>query len=422
MNEPLGRLARALPRQQWERNVWVVTAAIFVAFSGFTIVMPFLPLYIQELGIHDPAQVALWSGVIFGVSPVLAGLLAPVWGSLADRYGHKAMFVRSLVVFFAIALLMGFATSVAQLFALRVLWGIFGGMGAMALTMISNSAPEERAGAAIGRLQAAQMLTNLSGPLVGGVLAATIGIRQTFFVSSMLYAAALLAVVKLFAEPPRKARHAERAPRLPLRRLVLLPALLPLAGVLFFSQFVDRSMNALLPLYIAQLGAPAPVVPVWAGALTSAGAVASALASGYAGRLAARRPVRLLLLGSLVGGGVASLALAAVQDVPQLFAARLLLGLLAGGSVTLAFTMGSRYLPQESRGASFGLLSTGAMVGGGLSPVVAGVIAAYGLRWVYVAGAGLYAVSCLVALRLPRGAAAEATSASEAVGSGTSAA
>lgn len=401
MKDSRSRLRRFLPEQQWERNVWVVIGAIFVAFSGFTIVMPFLPIYVQELGVRDPSEVALWSGVIFGVSPLLAGLMAPIWGTLADRYGHKAMFVRSLVVFFFIALFMGFATSVVQLFLLRVLWGIFGGMGAMALTMISVSAPEAQAGAAIGRLQAAQLLTNASGPLLGGILASTVGIRRTFLVSAALYGASLASVVFLYREPAAvKSRPGARA-RLPIRKVLLLPALLPLVGVLFLSQFVDRSINALLPLYLGELGAREGAVALWAGVITSAAAVVSAIAASTTGRLAASRSARTLLLYTLIGGTLASIALAAVQDVSQLFVARLLLGLLAGGTTTLAFTLGALLLPRDSRGASFGIISTGSMVGGGLSPVVAGAIATASLRWVYITGALLFALSGLVALRLP---------------------
>ncbi|MBA2364118.1 MAG: MFS transporter [Chloroflexia bacterium] len=402
MTHSLARLRSALPSQQWERNAWVLTGSIFVAFSGFTIVMPFLPLYVRELGVTDPAQVALWSGLIFGVSPLLAGLMAPIWGLLADRFGHKAMFLRSLIVFVFIAFFMGLATSVVQLFALRVLWGIFGGMGAMAMTMISVSAPQDRAGAALGRLQSAMLLTNASGPLLGGVLAGTIGVRRTFFVSACLYVAALIAMTLLFKDAPRSRVQREAKARVPFREVLLLPTLLPLIGVLFLSQFVDRSMNAFLPLYIEQLGTPERSVAFWAGFLTSFGAIVSAIAASAVGRLAGRRPIRTLLLATLLGGVVATMLLAGVQSTPQLFVARVLLALMAGGTVTLAFTIASRHLPQNSRGASFGLISTGSMVGGGLSPVVAGVIAAASLRYVFLTGAVLYAVSVLIALRLPR--------------------
>jgi MFS family permease len=182
----------------------------------------------------------------------------------------------------------------------------------------------------------------------------------------------------------------------------LLPTLLPLIGVLFLSQFVDRSMNAFLPLYIEQLGTPERSVPFWAGLLTSVGAIVSAIAASGAGKLSDRRSIRTLLLATLVGGVVATLLLAGVRSTPQLFVARVLLALLAGGTVTLAFTVASRHLPHDSRGASFGLISTGSMVGGGLSPVVAGVIAAASLRYVFLTGALLYAISVLIAMRLPR--------------------
>lgn len=402
MTLSLARLRSAIPSQQWERNAWVLTVSIFVAFSGFTIVMPFLPLYVRELGVTDPAQVALWSGLIFGVSPFLAGLMAPVWGILADRFGHKAMFLRSLIVFVFIAFFMGLATNVVQLFTLRVLWGIFGGMGAMAMTMISVSAPQERAGAALGRLQSAMLLTNASGPLLGGVLAGAIGVRRTFFVSACLYLAALVSMMLLFKDTGRSSRQRQAKARLPLRKVFLLPTLLPLIGVLFLSQFVDRSMNAFLPLYIEQLGTPERSVPFWAGLLTSVGAIVSAIAASGAGKLSDRQSIRTLLLATLVGGVIATLLLAGVRSTPQLFAARVLLALLAGGTVTLAFMVASRHLPHDSRGASFGLISTGSMVGGGLSPVVAGVIAAASLRYVFLTGALLYAVSVLIAMRLPR--------------------
>ncbi|MEJ7653717.1 MAG: MFS transporter [Chloroflexia bacterium] len=104
-------------------------------------------------------------GLVFGVSPFIAGLLAPFWGTVADKYGRKPVFIRSLIAFVILMVLYGFVQNVQQLFALRVLHGVFGGFGAMAMSMISVSAPESRAGSAIGRLQAVMLLTNASGPL-----------------------------------------------------------------------------------------------------------------------------------------------------------------------------------------------------------------------------------------------------------------
>ena len=396
-------LRSRLPTEQWERNVFAVTLAVFIAFSGFTVVIPFLPLYVRELGVRDPSEAAIWAGLVFGVSPFIAGLLAPFWGTVADKYGRKPVFIRSLIAFVILMVLYGFVQNVQQLFALRVLHGVFGGFGAMAMSMISVSAPESRAGSAIGRLQAVMLLTNASGPLAGGVLASTIGIRNTFFVATGLTVIALLTVVFYYREDKSELRRSRRQKeRTSFRSLLLLPILLPLAGVLFLSQFVDRSLSPVLPLFIEDLGATPASAAFFAGLLTSGGAVASAAAAAVVGRLAVSRGVFPLLLASLVGGAIATLAMTLVQTVPQLLAARVALGLLAGGTVTLAYALGAAHLPRESRGATFGLLSTGMMVGGGLSPFVAGLLAAVDIRLVFIVGGGVYALSAIVSLRLPR--------------------
>ncbi|MDQ3855606.1 MAG: MFS transporter, partial [Chloroflexota bacterium] len=283
------------PTQQWERNVYAVTLAVFVAFSGFTVVMPFLPLYVHELGVGDPRSVALWSGLVFGISPFIAGMLAPVWGAIADRYGRKPVFLRSLIAFVILMVLYGLAQNVWQLFGLRVLHGVFGGFGAMAISMVSVSAPEDRAGAAIGRLQAAMLLTNASGPLAGGVLASTVGIRATFYISAVICALALLTVIVFYREERWLRQEARRRERLPWRSMLLLPALLPLVGVLFLSQFVDRSLSPVLPLYVQELGTRPSAVALYAGVLTSAGALASAAAAAGVGRLTNRYPLFRLL-------------------------------------------------------------------------------------------------------------------------------
>lgn len=96
---------------------------MFIAFVGFQFSSPFLPLYVRELGVTDPAMIALWSGVLAAVTPTVSGLLSPVFGRLADRFGRKMMLIRSLAAFTVIIALMGLVTSVWQFFAMRFLQG-----------------------------------------------------------------------------------------------------------------------------------------------------------------------------------------------------------------------------------------------------------------------------------------------------------
>ena len=113
--------------ESWQRNVWALALVVFTAFVGFQFFSPFLPLYVQELGVTDPAEVAMWSGVLLAVTPGVSGLLGPLWGRLADRVGRKLMLIRSLAGFIVIIAAMGFVTSVYQLFLARTLQGVFAG-------------------------------------------------------------------------------------------------------------------------------------------------------------------------------------------------------------------------------------------------------------------------------------------------------
>ncbi len=132
-----------LPGEAWRRNQYVMVATVFVVFTGFAFVLPFLPLYVRELGVADEERAALWAGVLIGVAPLLAGLLAPVWGRLADRYGQKGIAVKALVAYVILLALSAGVTDVFELLALRVGIGLFGGIGPLGLAMATSLAPRE---------------------------------------------------------------------------------------------------------------------------------------------------------------------------------------------------------------------------------------------------------------------------------------
>jgi MFS family permease len=132
--------------EAWRRNQYVTVATVFVVFTGFAFVLPFLPLFVRELGVDDPERAALWAGVLIGVAPLAAGLLAPAWGRLADRYGHKPMALRALGAYVVLLALSAHVTSVEQLFALRLGIGLFGGIGPLGLAMATAHAPRDHTG------------------------------------------------------------------------------------------------------------------------------------------------------------------------------------------------------------------------------------------------------------------------------------
>ena len=180
---------------------------------GFTLVMPFLPLYFHQLGVEDVGRVAMWSGLSLGVTPALTALLAPFWGRLADRFGRKIMVERSLVSFVVVMGAMAFVRRPWHVFALRALQGLFAGYGALTLAMAADSAPTGRMAQAIGTVQTAQRLGPALGPVLGGSLAAIVGLRRAFLVTAACYFLALVVMFLMYDERPTRASRAAAADR-----------------------------------------------------------------------------------------------------------------------------------------------------------------------------------------------------------------
>ena len=395
------------PREAWRRNQLVVSIAVFMVFTGFAFVLPFLPLYVRQLGVKSDEAAALWAGVLIGIAPLLAGLLAPVWGRLGDRYGQKRMAVRVLVSYVVLLALSGAVTDVWQLFALRTAVGLFGGMGPLGLAMATALAPREQTGRAVGGIQSAQILAAAVGPLSGGLLADTVGIRWTFVVTAAASAVALVLLVVYFDEAPRTGpAHGE--PREPFGDILRLPGVVPLMAVLFVVNFIGRSFTPILPLHLQRLSVPSANLAFSTGALISAYSVCAALSAMLLGRATRRYAPRGLLLATLVAGAALVLPMALVAQFPGLLALAVLLGLASGGSLTLCYTMGGLMVPAARRTTAFGFFSGAALFGGAVSPSVAGLLTHVHLKTIYVVDALLYVV---LAVALLPGTAAEVASA-----------
>ena len=142
-----------------------------MGYTGFTLVMPFLPLFIGQLGVTDVGEIAMWTGLSLGMTPGLTAVLAPAWGRLGDRFGRKIMVERSLVSFVVLFAAMAFVNSVWQVLALRAIQGLFAGYGSLSVAMAAESAPRDRMPSAIGAVQTAQRIGPGVGPVIGGLLA-----------------------------------------------------------------------------------------------------------------------------------------------------------------------------------------------------------------------------------------------------------
>jgi MFS transporter, DHA1 family, multidrug resistance protein len=392
--------------ERWRRNVYAVTAACFLGFTGFTLVMPFLPLFIAQLGVTGVGSIAIWTGVSLGITPALTAVLAPAWGRLGDRYGRKIMVERSMVSFVVLMTAMAFVTRAWHVLAIRIVQGIFAGYGSLSVAMAAESAPRERMPAAIGLVQTAQRLGPGVGPVIGGTLAALVGLRRAFLVTAVFYAIGLV-VVWLMYDDHAVSRKDElggggvtkrRGEPVTFRNVVGLENFMLMMAVIFGLQFVDRSFGPILPLYVEQIGIAHARVPLVAGLLFSIMACAGALGHHFCGKLLTRFPSRLVI----VGGAVVAALGSALLTGPQLwilFPAAMMLGLGIGSAMTASYSAAGSVIPAHAHGAGFGVLTSASLVGMASSPFIAGVMGGSSIRAVFLLNVAMMGTLAAVVYR-----------------------
>ena len=375
---------------QSRRNVFVAAATCFTGFAGFTLVMPFLPFYISELGVQDVGEVALWSGLTLGATPAVTAISAPLWGRVGDRYGSKLLVVRSLIAFVLTKAAMAFVTAPWQLVALRGLLGVFAGYGALTMAMAAESVPRERMARAIGFVQMGQRLGPAVGPIAGGLIAPIVGLRRAFLVTAAFYLVALLMIVVFYKEPrAAHQRDASRSLAAVVRELAKAPGFLLALAVIFTLQTVDRSFSPILPLFVEQLGIAADRVATVSGVLFSLLAVCAAIGHKIAGGLMRRWPPRTLVTSVAATTAIALIVIVVVPSIWTLTMAVIVASLGIGIAMTAAYSVAGALLPADAHVTGFGIMTTASLVGMAFSPVLAGVVGASGLRVVFLVDVGL---------------------------------
>ena len=381
-----------LPAEDWRRNQIAVNVAAGLLFFGFTLVMPFLPFFIESLGARG-GEVEVWSGLVLFTAPFLAAMMGPIWGRMTDRYGMKIMIQRIVIAMALHWILMYFVGSLAHLMVLRVMLGVFSGFGTFSVALITHGVPREKVGTVVGSLQSVQVLSAAAGPAVGGLLFDRVGLRPTFLITAGICALGFVLVTFAYREisPGDGARPQQGGP-LPFRDIVRLPGLVTLLVLLLFSNLVERSFGLIVPLFLQDLVGTDRSLGLWSGLTVSGGAFAGAVSALGLARMAGRTGPRPWILGSLATAAVLLLGMAAVRG-PWAFAAlRTAYGLAAGGLLTLGYTLASNFIPERSRATTYAVLSGAAMLGAALGPLSAGLMAPWmGFRGFLAAAAAILA-------------------------------
>ena len=168
----------------WKRNLTVTWLGCFLTGAAFSLVMPFLPLYVEQLGVTGHSALNMWSGLVFSITFLFSAIASPFWGGLADRKGRKIMLLRSALGMAIVMMLMGMAQNIWQFLLLRALLGLLGGFIPNANALIATQIPRHKSGWALGTLSTGAVSGALLGPLAGGFLADHWGLRTVFFMTA----------------------------------------------------------------------------------------------------------------------------------------------------------------------------------------------------------------------------------------------
>jgi MFS family permease len=379
----------------WKRNLAVCVAGSFTTIVGMTLILPFLPLYVEQLGVTDHAAMVQWSGIAYGVTYFAAAFAAPVWGRLGDRYGRKPMLIRASFGMAIAISLMGMAHDIWQLVALRLLPGLLGGYASGSTYLVATQTPRARSGWALGVLSSGIMAGNLMGPLIGGMLPPLIGIRATFFLSGAVIFVTFIGTTLLIHEEPRppEARHARSRrgwSEIPDKRPVI--AMLA-TGLLLMIAIM--SIEPIIAVYVAELVAPSQVTFV-AGLAMSAAALGSILSSSYLGRLADRVGHRTVIVGCLATSALLLIPQAFVGSGWQLVALRFLMGLALGGLLPCIASVIRHSVPEAVAGGILGYSVSAQYAGQVIGPLAGGFIGGHlGMRAVFLGTSVLMACGAL---------------------------
>ena len=355
-------------------SFFVLLVSQLAATAGFMFVMPFMPLYVQQLGVEDAGRAAAWAGLLNTATAVTMATAAPLWGRLADKFGHKPMLLRATLAGAVVVGCMGLVTAPWQLLLLRLLQGTLTGTVAAATVLVSATAPAGREGQRLGTLQMVIFLAAALGPFVGGLFADLVGIRASFGVTAALLAGSgvlvLLGVGEAKPAPEEAEEKSEDEPLHFKRRLV------PVLAALFVVHLAITGVVPAIPGFLSSLVENPGRVAGLSGQIIGVAALAAAAGSLLGGRLAARFGPRRVVIFALLLAGVAFLPQAGVGSVAELWVLRILASFFLGIVIPVVNLAVRSAVPPARQGAAFGLSASVTSAALGIGPLGGGLLAA----------------------------------------------
>lgn len=373
--------------QNWKRNTFLLAFAMIGTSASYTMLIPFLPLYLLDLG--TPAEaVTIWSGAVFSITFLIAAVMAPVWGKFADEYGKKRMAVRAAIGLTVAYFLGGLVTSPWELLGVRAVQGFANGFFPAALSIASSLAPKRQMGYALGVVQTGQIIGTVLGPLIGGIISEIVGMRMSFFVAATFLFLVVLLVIIFVDETNDNSQEAKEAHTSIIddfryamsNRIVLL--MLSLGLMVCLTNMV---LQPVISLYVAQLQHSFDSVALHSGIIFSLGGIAGILSTTAWGTFGQRKGYFLVIALAFMGGGICILGQFFADSLLSFGILQFLFGLFfVGANPAISATLVNE-TSADFRGRVFGIATTANQTGSMLGPLLGSIIStSLGIKAVFL--------------------------------------
>ncbi|MBJ7221138.1 MULTISPECIES: multidrug efflux MFS transporter MdtG [unclassified Brenneria] len=385
----------------WKRNLYVTWLGCFFTGAAFSLVMPFLPLYVELLGVTGHEALNLWSGVVFSITFLFSAIASPFWGRLADRKGRKLMLLRSALGMCIVMLLMGLAQNIWQFLFLRAALGILGGFVPNANALIATQVPRNKSGWALGTLSTGAVSGALIGPLIGGYLADTYGLRPVFFITAAVLLVCFLITLIFVQERFTTIRKKDMLNGRQVMTSLKNPRLvLSLFITTLIIQVATGSVAPILTLFVRELAGHTQNLAFISGMIAAIPGVSALISAPKLGKLGDKIGPERILIAMLIVSVLLLIPMAFVQTPWQLGVLRFLLGAADGALLPAVQTLLIYHSSNHVAGRIFSYNQSFRDVGNVAGPILgASISATYGFRAVFIVTALIVMINVVYSWR-----------------------
>jgi DHA1 family multidrug resistance protein-like MFS transporter len=383
----------------WKKNLYVMWICQFLAMVGMSSVVPFLPLFIRDLGVTSIEEISKWSGLVFAGPFFVSLFLSSVWGNLGDKYGRKLMTIRATFGLAAAQVLIGFSQDINQLFLFRLLQGGLSGFLPAAMALIASNTPEEKTGYSLGVLQSSTAAGTVLGPLLGGVIADFLSFRAVFFVVAGLLVIIGFAII-IFVKEEKKVQAKNDYTFIDNWKFVLSNRIFLVPSILIMLTSLGISfVRPIFVLFVETLDINKNYLPTISGALYSIVGIFSIFSAYWWGKKVEKFGLAKSLFVASFLTGTMYIAHSIISNAYLLIPVRTILGFGYGAIASLLFTRISNNVSKERRGGVIGIGSSFQVMGNLMGPLLGGYAGAViGFQLAFIVTGFIFLIISLVSL------------------------